>query len=93
MIVSLPLLTKTTEMIEGGGQRPKSLKRPHSRLEHASRTGASGAIQVGLSGNLGDTTLPPSKSFHTGKLWSYNTHYTKKHVADYNVGYTVGAVR
>ena len=52
MIVSLSLLTKTTEMNEVVGQRPKSLKRPHSRLEHASRTRVSGAIQVELCDNL-----------------------------------------
>ena len=33
------------------------------------------------------TTLPPSI------LWSYNMHYTKKHMADYNLRYTVGTVR
>ena len=41
-------------MTEVVGQHPKSLKRPHSRLEHASHTGVSGAFQVGLSGNLGE---------------------------------------
>ena len=43
------------EMIEVVGQRPKSLKcRIPCRLEHASRTGVSGALQVGLSGNVGE---------------------------------------
>ena len=46
---------KDEEMIEVVDQRPKSLKgRIPCRLEHASRTGVSGVIQVGLSGNLGE---------------------------------------
>ena len=46
---------KMMEMIEVVGQCPKSLKGciPR-RLEHALHTGVSGAIQVGLSGNLGE---------------------------------------
>ena len=43
------------EMIEVVGQHLKSLKgRIPRRLEHALRTGVSGAIQVGLSGNIGE---------------------------------------
>ena len=83
-------------MIEIVGQRPKIAKRTPflvdwnllSALEYLEQS-KWGCLEI-----LGSvTTLPPSKLCHTGKLWSYNMHYTKKHVADYNLRYTVGAVR
>ena len=52
---------KDEEMIEVVGQRPKSLKgRIPRQLEHTSLTGVPGAIQVGLSGNLGECNNPSS---------------------------------
>ena len=83
-----------TEMIEVVGQRLKSLKRPHSRLEHALRTRVSGAIQVGLSGNLRECNNSSSIEIvsHRKVVELQYTH-TQKHVADYNLRYTVGTVR
>ena len=76
--------------------RPKSesLKRPHSSsMEDASHTRVSGAIQVGLSGNLGEYNTSSIKIVSHRNVVSYNTHYTKKYMADYKLRYTVDAVR
>ena len=83
-------------MIEVVGQRPKIAKRTpflvdwnmFSALEYLERS-KWGCLEI-----LGSvTTLPPSNCVTQESCGNYNTHYTKKQMADYNLRCTVGAVR